>query len=187
MGQGLPHCGTDGSDNRLHVGKFLFQIIEATRGGMPARGGNRSPRDDRSWGSRAKDFVICAEAALRGKKGDQYPLNNSSLEVWSVRSCRARSLSVRCCFSRLGEHSVLGDDPEGAASSSLRCERSAARRHSSHSSLRRICRGTTATPGATDHVRLIKRGLVYPGACGASQRSLHRDPDAAASYQPLKA
>jgi hypothetical protein len=32
----------DGSDNRL--GKFLFQIIEATRGGMPARDGNRSPR-----------------------------------------------------------------------------------------------------------------------------------------------
>eukprot|EP01047_Picozoa_sp_COSAG01_P062112 COSAG01_NODE_7851_length_3026_cov_2.154424_1_plen_57_part_10 len=30
----------DGSDNRL--GKFLFQIIEATRGGMPARDGNRS-------------------------------------------------------------------------------------------------------------------------------------------------
>jgi hypothetical protein len=29
----------DGSDNRL--GKFLFQIIEATRGGMPARDGNR--------------------------------------------------------------------------------------------------------------------------------------------------
>eukprot|EP01049_Picozoa_sp_SAG25_P006118 SAG25_NODE_444_length_7964_cov_123.610807_5_plen_78_part_00 len=28
----------DGSDNRL--GKFLFQIIEATRGGMPARDGN---------------------------------------------------------------------------------------------------------------------------------------------------
>ena len=46
---------------------------------MPARDGNRSPRDDRSWGSRAKDFVICAEAALRGKKGDPYPLNNSSL------------------------------------------------------------------------------------------------------------
>ena len=70
----------DGSDNRL--GKFLFQIIEATRGGMPARDGNRSPRDDRSWGSRAKDFVICAEAALRGKKGDPYPLNNSSLGRW---------------------------------------------------------------------------------------------------------
>ena len=73
------HC-VDGSDNRL--GKFLFQIIEATRGGMPARDGNRSPRDDRSWGSRAKDFVICAEAALRGKKGDPYPLNNSSLGRW---------------------------------------------------------------------------------------------------------
>ena len=70
----------DESDNRL--GKFLFQIIEATRGGMPARDGNRSPRDDRSWGSRAKDFVICAEAALRGKKGDPYPLNNSSLGRW---------------------------------------------------------------------------------------------------------
>ena len=70
----------DGSDNRL--GKFLFQIIEATRGGMPARDGNRSPQDDRSWGSRAKDFVICAEAALRGKKGDPYPLNNSSLGRW---------------------------------------------------------------------------------------------------------
>ena len=49
---------------------------------MPARDGNRSPRDDRSWGSRAKDFVICAEAALRGKKGDPYPLNNSSLGRW---------------------------------------------------------------------------------------------------------
>ena len=45
---------------------------------MPARDGNRSPRDDGSWGSRAKDFVICAEAALRGKKGDPYPLNNSA-------------------------------------------------------------------------------------------------------------
>ena len=66
----------------LTLGKFLFQIIEATRGGMPARDGNRSPRDDRSWGSRAKDFVICAEAALRGKKGDPYPLNNSSLGRW---------------------------------------------------------------------------------------------------------
>ena len=74
------HGCVDGSDNRL--GKFLFQIIEATRGGMPARDGNRSPRDDRSWGSRAKDFVICAEAALRGKKGDPYPLNNSSLGRW---------------------------------------------------------------------------------------------------------
>jgi hypothetical protein len=73
-------CCVDGSDNRL--GKFLFQIIEATRGGMPARDGNRSPRDDGSWGSRAKDFVICAEAALRGKKGDPYPLNNSSLGRW---------------------------------------------------------------------------------------------------------
>ena len=74
------HRCVDGSDNRL--GKFLFQIIEATRGGMPARDGNRSPQDDRSWGSRAKDFVICAEAALRGKKGDPYPLNNSSLGRW---------------------------------------------------------------------------------------------------------
>ena len=46
---------------------------------MPARDGNRSPRDDGSWGSRAKGFVICAEAALRGRKGDPYPLNNSSL------------------------------------------------------------------------------------------------------------
>jgi hypothetical protein len=54
-------CVGHGSDNRL--GKFLFQIIEATRGGVPARDGNRSPRDDGSWGSRAKDFVICAEAA----------------------------------------------------------------------------------------------------------------------------
>eukprot|EP01047_Picozoa_sp_COSAG01_P010924 COSAG01_NODE_472_length_16538_cov_126.145690_12_plen_118_part_00 len=70
----------DGSDNRL--GKFLFQIIEATRGGMPTRDGNRSPRDDGSWGSRAKDFVICAEAALHGKKGVPYPLNNSSLGRW---------------------------------------------------------------------------------------------------------
>eukprot|EP01049_Picozoa_sp_SAG25_P012306 SAG25_NODE_1642_length_2636_cov_1.243595_1_plen_113_part_10 len=34
---GLPQSKecVDGSDNRL--GKFLFQIIEATRGGMPAR------------------------------------------------------------------------------------------------------------------------------------------------------
>ena len=70
----------DGSDNRQ--GKFLFQIIEATRGGMPTRDGNRSPRDGGSWGSRAKDFVICAEAALRGKKGVPYPLNNSSLGRW---------------------------------------------------------------------------------------------------------
>jgi hypothetical protein len=70
----------DGSDNRL--GKFLFQIIEATRGGMPTRDGNRSPRDDGSWGSRAKDFVVCAEAALRGKKCVPYPLNNSSLGRW---------------------------------------------------------------------------------------------------------
>ena len=57
----------DGSDNRL--GKFLFQIIEATRGGMPSRDGNRSPRDVGSWGSRAKDFVICAEAAPSWKEG----------------------------------------------------------------------------------------------------------------------
>ena len=76
---GLRLSFVDGSDNRL--GKFLFQIIEATRGGMPARDGNRSPRDDRSWGSRAKDFVICAEAALRGKKGDPYPLNNSTCSL----------------------------------------------------------------------------------------------------------
>ena len=49
---------------------------------MPARDGNRSPRDDGSWGSRAKDFVICAEAALRGWKGGPYPLNLSSLGRW---------------------------------------------------------------------------------------------------------
>ena len=29
-------------------------------------------------GFRAKDFVICAEAALHGEKGVPYPLNNSS-------------------------------------------------------------------------------------------------------------
>ena len=70
----------DGSDDTID--QILFQMIEATRGGMPSRDGNRSPRDGGSWGSRAKDFVICAEAALRGKKGDPYPLNNSSLGRW---------------------------------------------------------------------------------------------------------
>jgi hypothetical protein len=60
------------------IGKFRFQIIEAARGEMPSRDGNRSPRDDGSWGSRAKDFIICAEAALHGKKGVPYPLNNST-------------------------------------------------------------------------------------------------------------
>eukprot|EP01049_Picozoa_sp_SAG25_P000413 SAG25_NODE_15_length_24441_cov_175.207288_12_plen_117_part_00 len=69
-------------ESKETLGKFLFQIIEATRGGMPSRDGNRSPRDDGSWGSRAKDFVICAEAALRGKKSIPYPLNNSSLGRW---------------------------------------------------------------------------------------------------------
>eukprot|EP01047_Picozoa_sp_COSAG01_P104679 COSAG01_NODE_33971_length_555_cov_2.747807_1_plen_75_part_01 len=64
------------SDNRL--GKFLFQIIEATRGGMPTHDGNRSPRDDGSWGSRAKDFVICAEAACI----DRLPYcNHGAVEV----------------------------------------------------------------------------------------------------------
>jgi hypothetical protein len=84
--------------------------------------------------------------------------------------CLTRSLCVRCCFSRFGGSSELGDDPRRAASSSLRWERSAARRHSSPSSLQRSCRGTTATPRATDHAKLlmIKRGLVSPGACGVS-------------------
>ena len=75
----------DGSDNRL--GKFLFQIIEATRGGMPARDGNRSPRDDRSWGSRAKDFVICAEAACI----DRLPYcNRGAVEVSWLYCCSYR-------------------------------------------------------------------------------------------------
>jgi hypothetical protein len=47
---------------------------------IPRRPG--SLRDGGSWGSRAKDFVICAEAALRGKKGVLYLLNNSSLGRW---------------------------------------------------------------------------------------------------------
>ena len=65
-------------------------------------------------------------------------------------------------FLPSGGASELGVDPRRAASSSLRWERSAARRHSSPSSLRRSCRGTTATPRATDHTRLyvIKQGLV---------------------------
>ena len=75
----------DGSDNRL--GKFLFQIIEATRGGMPARDGNRSPRVDRSWGSRAKDFVICAEAACI----DRLPYcNRGAVEVSWLYCCSYR-------------------------------------------------------------------------------------------------
>ena len=60
----------------------MSRIFTSDFGGMPSRDGNRSPRDVGSWGSRAKDFVICAEAALRGKKGDLYPLNNSSLGRW---------------------------------------------------------------------------------------------------------
>ena len=69
---------------------------------MPTRDGNRSPRDDRSWGSRAKDFVICAEAALRGKKGDPYPLNNSSLgfrEVGGMKRSSAWTISDTICHS----------------------------------------------------------------------------------------
>jgi hypothetical protein len=72
-------------------------------------------------------------------------------------------------FLPSGGLSELGVDPRRAASSSLRWERSAARRHSSPSSLRRSCRGTTATPRASDHAKLIKRGLVSPGACGVPQ------------------
>jgi hypothetical protein len=79
---GQPSCIVCRWIRQETLGKFLFQIIEATRGGMPSRDGNRSPRDDGSWGSRAKDFAICAEAALRGKKGIPYPLNNSSLGRW---------------------------------------------------------------------------------------------------------
>jgi|EP01047_Picozoa_sp_COSAG01_P091942 hypothetical protein len=92
----------------IRQGKFLFQIIEATRGGMPTRDGNRSPRDDGSWGSRAKDFVICAEAALRGKKGVPYPLNNSSLGRYpQPQRPRPEPAWRHCrCRCRLWRHQV---------------------------------------------------------------------------------
>ena len=69
---------SDGSDKE-RLRKFLFQMIEATRGGggMPSRDDNRSPRDDLR-GSTAKDFVIYAAASRFCKKGVPYPLNNSS-------------------------------------------------------------------------------------------------------------
>ena len=55
---------------------------------MPARDGNRSPRDDRSWGSRAKDFVICAEAACI----DRLPYcNRGAVEVSWLYCCSSRS------------------------------------------------------------------------------------------------
>ena len=47
----------DGSDNRL--GKFLFQIIEATRGGMPTRDGNIS-----HFGSMPKGNVIKSTSGI---------------------------------------------------------------------------------------------------------------------------
>ena len=54
---------------------------------MPARDGNRSPRDDRSWGSRAKDFVICAEAACI----DRLPYcNRGAVEVSWLYCCSYR-------------------------------------------------------------------------------------------------